>query len=216
MSCLETAGVKYIIRISNMRDKQIKSAQESDQIIDYVVDQNTPLKMRVVRFNLDSDEEEVLATNLLDDDLSLNEFKELYFRRWGIETKFDELKNRLQIQNFTGDTVVSVEQDFYASIYLSNMAALAKREANDEIAQRNKDKGLKYDYKVNVNILIGKLKDRLILMLLEEDPEKRKTKYRKIMQDISQNVVPIRPGRQNPRKKGLRAVKYPHNQKGTL
>lgn len=213
---LETAGVKYVIRLSNMRDKQIKSAQESDQIIDYVVDQNTPLKMRVVRFNLDSGEEEVLATNLLDDDLSLNEFKELYFRRWGIETKFDELKNRLQIQNFTGDTVVSVEQDFYASIYLSNMAALAKREANEEITQRNKDKGLKYDYKVNVNILIGKLKDRLILMLLEEDPEKRKTKYRKIMQEISQNVVPIRPGRQNPRKKGLRAVKYPHNQKGTL
>lgn len=213
---LETAGVKYLVRISNTRDKQIKAAHDSDQIIDYAVDPEVSLKMRVVRFLLDTGEEEVLATNLLEDDLSLDEFKELYFRRWGIETKFDELKNRLQIQNVTGDTVTSVKQDFYASIYLSNMAALAKSEANEEITQRNKGKGLKYDYKVNVNVLVGKLKDRLVLMLLEDDPEERQKQYLKLMQEISANVVPIRPGRKNPRKKGLRAIKHPINQKSSL
>lgn len=213
---LETAGVKYLIRISNQRDKHIKASQKADQIIDYAIDANVSLRMRVVRFLLDTGEEEVLATNLLDEDLSLDEFKELYFRRWGIETKFDELKNRLQIQNITGDTVISVKQDFYASIYLSNMASLAKGEANEEITRRNKDKGLKYDYKVNLNVLVGKLKDRRVLMLLEDDPEQRQEQYLKLMQEISANVVPIRPGRKNPRKKGLRAIKHPINQKSSL
>jgi len=213
---LENAGVKYLIRISNFRDRQIKAAQKPDQIIDYEIDSEVSLKVRVVRFCLDSGEEEILVTNLLDDDLSLDEFKELYFRRWGIETKFNELKNRLQIQNFSGDTVISVEQDFYASIYLSNMAALAKNEANEEISQRNKNKGLKYEYKVNVNVLIGKLKDRLVLMLLEDDPDERQKQYLELMQEISSNVVPVRPGRKSPRRKGLRAIKHPMNQKSSL
>ena len=71
----------------------------------------------------------------------------------------------MQIQSFTGDTVISVEQDFYASIYLSNMAALVKNEANEIIAQNNEDKNLKFEYKVNTNILIGNLKDSMVIML---------------------------------------------------
>lgn len=165
---------------------------------------------------LHSGVEEVLVTNLFDKSFGIQEFKELYFKRWGIEVKFNELKSRLQIENFTGDTVISVEQDFYASIYLSNMAALAKNEANEEIALNNKDKTLKYDYKVNTNILIGKLKDSMVLMLLEDDPTKRTMMLRRIMQEISQNVVSIRPGRSNFRRKGLKANKHPMNQKDSL
>ncbi|WP_139339560.1 transposase [Bacillus dakarensis] len=53
--------------------------------------------------------------------MDIQSFKSLYFKRWGIETKYDELKSKLQIQKFTGDTPVSVEQDFYASMFLSNI-----------------------------------------------------------------------------------------------
>jgi hypothetical protein len=37
--------------------------------------------------------------------------------RWGIEMKYDELKDRLQIENFTGTTKIAIEQDFYSTIY---------------------------------------------------------------------------------------------------
>ncbi len=214
---LEKSQIKYVCRISSEKIRQIHQAQEPDQIINLHVKKGHPrLSIRVVRFILDSGEEEVLVTNLFDESLGIQEFKELYFMRWGIEVKFNELKNRLQIQNFTGDTVISVEQDFYASIYLSNMVALAKNEANEKVAQNNEGKNLKYEYKVNINILIGKLKDSLVLMLLENNPEKRKAMFREIMEEISQNVVPIRPGRSNARRKGLRAIKHPVNQKSCL
>ena len=165
---------------------------------------------------LDSGEEEVLLTNLFDPSLDIQEFKELYSKRWGIEVKFNELKNKLQIENFTGDTVIAVEQDFYSAIYLTNMAALAKNEANKKVALENQDKDLKYDYNVNVNILIGKLKDSMVLMLLEDNPDKRAAMFLRIMDEISKNVVPTRSGRKYNRRKTLNANKHSVNLKSSL
>ena len=91
-----------------------------------------------------------------------------------------------------------------------------KNEANEKIAQKNEDKNLKYEYKVNTNILIGKLKDSMVLMLLEDNSEKRHEMFQSIMQEISKNMVPIRPGRSKVRKMGLKANKYPMNQKRCL
>jgi hypothetical protein len=212
---LENSGIKYLIRMSSKPMKEVKEAKEPDQIIELKVD-GKKFDLRVVRLTLDSGEEEILVTNLLDKTLGGQEFKRLYFRRWGIELKYNELKSRLQIENFTGDTAISIEQDFYASMYLSNMVALAKNEANEEIKEADQDKNLKYEYKVNTNILIGKLKDSLVLMLLEDDPEQRNAMFHAIMDEISQNKVPIRPERSNIRRMGLKAHKHPINQKRSL
>lgn len=172
ISYLEENKIKYLMRVSKNFFKEVNEAKEKDQIIEVKINKKLT-KIRVVRFMLDSGEEEILITNLLDENLSLSDFKALYFKRWGIEVKYDEIKNKLQIENLTGDTLIAVEQDFYASIYLTNMVAIAKAEANQKIEQKNKGKNLKYEYKVNTNILIGKLKDSLILMLMEDSPWKR-------------------------------------------
>jgi hypothetical protein len=104
------------------------------------------------------------------------------------------LKNRLQIENFTGEITIAIEQDFYATIYLSNMVSLAKMDANAINYEETKDKHLKYEYKVNTNVLIGKLKNSLVSMLLEESPRKRSKVLKQIMKEISHNIIPIRPG----------------------
>ena len=215
ISYLDSSGIRYLMRVKSVSMKEINEAQEPDEIVEMKVDGKT-VKLRVLRFMLDSGIEEVLVTNLFDEELGLQAFKALYFKRWGIEVKFLELKSRLQIENFTGDTVISVEQDFYASIYLSNMVALAKNEANEKIAQNKEDKSLKYEYKVNTNILIGTLKDSLVLMLLEDNPEKRNAMFNRTMLEITKNIVPIRSGRSHARRKGLKAHKYPMNQKSSL
>lgn len=212
---LEKNSIKYLMRVSSSFLKAVNEAKKEDQIVDVKKD-GKAIKMRVLRFMLDSGEEEILITNLIDEELSIKEFKALYFKRWGIEVKYDELKNKLQIENFTGDTPIAVEQDFYASIYLSNMVAIAKAEANQKIQQKNEGKNLKYKYKVNTNILIGKLKDSLVTMLLEEHPGKRSKMLSNIMKEISRNVIPIRPRRSNQRKIGVRANKHPMNKKRCL
>lgn len=215
ISYLDSNKIQYLMRVSSMFLKEVNDARKEDQVIKINVDGKS-IKIRVLKFMLDSGIEEVLITSLQDKDLGINEFKELYFKRWDIEVKFNELKNKLQIENFTGDTPVAVEQDFYAAMYLTNMVAIAKAEATQKIQEKGEVKELKYQYKVNTNILIGKLKDSLVLMLMEANQRKRSKMLSKIMQEISRNSIPIRPGRSNKRKASFRAYKYPLNQKKGL
>ncbi|WP_134698729.1 hypothetical protein [Ammoniphilus sp. YIM 78166] len=54
-----------------------------DQVVEIKV-KGKVLKVRVLRFLLDSGNEEVLVTNLFDESLGIQEFKRIYLRRWGI------------------------------------------------------------------------------------------------------------------------------------
>lgn len=156
--------------------------------------------MRVIKFELESGIAETLVTNLFDEDLSLTDFKELYFKRWGIEVKYNEIKNKLQVENFTGQTIIAIEQDFYATMYLANMVALAKKDANQIIQEDSKNKQLKFEYKVNTNVLIEKLKDTLVTMIITRNPWKRSKILKNIQHEIERNIIPIRPGRNFVRK----------------
>lgn len=85
-------------------------------------------------------------------------------------------------------------------MYLSNMVALAKMDANEIIEEEYKNKGLKYEYKVNTNVLIGKLKNTLITMISINNPWKRLRMLKHIEEEIQRNVIPIRPDRSFERK----------------
>lgn len=212
---LMEVGVKFVIRMPHTSYKNRIQSSLSDQVIAFEKKGKT-IRLRVVKFTLDSGIEEVLITNLMDETLDEQAFKSLYFKRWGIETKYDELKNKLQIQKFTGDTPDVIEQDFYASMFLSNMASFVKQEADEIIAKEQEQKQLKHEYTVNTNILIGKLKDKLIQIMLEKSSRKRLLMYRKLLKEISRNKSPKRPGRKFKRRKGLRANKNCLNQRSCI
>lgn len=61
----------------------------------------------------------------------------------GIETAYETLKDRLQMENFTGTKPVLLLQDIYSTIYISNLAEDIIRDAEaelDEKAKRRKHK----------------------------------------------------------------------------
>lgn len=215
ISVLEENGIKYLMRVSRQSLKAINEAKKEDQFIQ-IAAKGKKITARVIRFMLETREEEILVTNLMGKEHQLQDFKELYNKRWSIETKYDQIKNKLEIENFTGDTEQTIKQDFYASIYLINMAAIAKAEATEKIQKENKGKNLKHEYKANMNILIGKLKDNLVIMLLEDNPKKRNKIFKKIMEEISKNTIPIRPNRKNERRIGKKSFKYSLNKKRCL
>ncbi len=108
----------------------------------------TKMKVRFVQVTLDNGAIEVLATNILDDKvLQTSDFMELYARRWGIETYYDVLKNRLSLENFTGLTALAVKQDFYATIFLANYEAMLVYDTNLELQEKANDN--KYAQQVN-------------------------------------------------------------------
>ena len=83
------------------------------------------ITVRLVTVRLETGELEVLATNLLDETLyPTAAFAELYHYRWGIETYYNVLKSRLDLENFSGLTAEAIRQDLHAAIFLSNMESI--------------------------------------------------------------------------------------------
>ncbi|MDE6672786.1 MAG: transposase [Ruminococcus sp.] len=74
--------------------------------------------VRIVRVVLKSGEVETLITNLLENELDTDKFRELYFLRWSIETSFDTLKNKFLIEKFSGKSFVAVFQEYYSIMFL--------------------------------------------------------------------------------------------------
>jgi hypothetical protein len=215
IAALINDNINFVMRVSKSFLKEVNGVKSNDEIVSFKY-KDKRYRMRVVKFMLDSGEEEILVTTLLDKTLSIEDFKELYFKRWGIEVKYDELKHRLQVENFTGKTPISIKQDFYATIFLANMVTLAKMQSDDEIQEKNDEKELKYNYQTNVNILVGKLKDKFILMIIQESDRKRNRMYKEIINEIVQNTVPIRPDRHNIRNFKKLRPRYPMNAKRSI
>ena len=199
ISILSDTEIHFLMRVRSKFNKDIDEMAYNEGFVAIEHDKKT-YNLRVIKFPLDSGETETLITDLTEDKFKTEEFKGLYFKRWPIETRYDIVKTRLQLENFTGKTVLSVLQDFFVSMFLSNMATFAKYITDAKIKKNNENKGLKYEYKTNINILIGKLKNNLVLALLEESPKRRDKAMRKVINEIIKNQIPIRPGRQVERK----------------
>ena len=165
---------------------------QHNKIIDKEYDKDTSVKVRLVRVELPSGEVELLITSLLDFTIhKTKDFKELYFKRWGIETFYDELKNKLKVENFSGYSNQSILQDFYAALFVSNVQTLIVSELEDEINEHTKE--TKYKYKVNSNLSYGFLKGRIVTLFfsnnnMDETIDELKTLFKK-------HLVPIRPNR---------------------
>lgn len=76
-------------------------------------------KIRFIRVVLDNGDIEVLATSFLDNTLlTTKDFKLLYHLRWEIKIHYDVIKNRPNLENFTGLSAPQLNKDFCDNIYL--------------------------------------------------------------------------------------------------
>ncbi len=221
---------KFLIRLSTTTFKQEQKQMKNDDcLVEVVFDKTrinphkgTPtedklvktgsLNLRFVRFLLQSGDYEYLATNLTLEEFSTKEIGELYSMRWGIETAYDDLKNKLGMENFTGTKPILLEQDIYATLYLCNIMNDIMLEAQMELEQEDGHDG-KHVMAINKNIAIGIMKEDLIHFILEKSDRRRKKRMSAIIDEIKRNLLPIRKGRRYPRTDGLLAGKYSNSRK---
>ena len=199
IATLHDKEMKYLMRVQRSFYSLIDESTQEDFYLTMEY-QKKSYKVRVVKLELPTGETETLLTNLGRKSFKKSEFMSLYFKRWPIETKYNTLKNKLEIENFSGRTLISVQQDFYATMYLSNLVAITKIMFDEEIKKQAKDKELKYKYQTNESRLISQLKDEMILCLLIEDPMKRSEVMERIIQAAARNKSPIRSERSFDRK----------------
>jgi hypothetical protein len=221
---------KFLLRLSATTFKQEQQQMKNDDsLVEIVFDKTrinphrgTPtadklvkagsIHLRFVRILLQSGEYEYLATNLILEEFSTKEIGELYSMRWELETAYDDLKNKLGIENFTGTKPILLEQDIYATIYLCNIMNDIMLEAQMDLEQEEGHDG-KHVMSINKNIAIGIMKEDLIHFILEKSDRKRKARMAAIVNEIKRNLLPIRKGRHYPRTKGVLAGKYSNSRK---
>lgn len=84
-----------------------------------------PIPVRLIRVELNTGEVEMLVTSLLDTvAYPIAVFEDLYHCRWPVEENYKVMKCRIEIENFSGESVWAVYQDFHAKVFTMNLTAI--------------------------------------------------------------------------------------------
>jgi hypothetical protein len=199
---LQDKEIAYVMRVQKnfIREKKLKRKWDCRVTLG-----QSGLRVRAVRVPLSSGETETLITNVEKERIEYEAFKELYHKRWGIETKYKTVKQRLEMENFSGRLADSIKQDFYAMMTAANIIAHFIREANREVKKAREVSGNRYEYRVNVNHAAGVYKDRLIAVAMAKGGGVRARLMRELAGELERRVVPVRPGREVPPEKDIPA-----------
>jgi hypothetical protein len=111
---------------------------------------------------------------------------------------------------------MTVKQDFFATVYLSNIIAFLTFEADEIIKAERADSGNKLDYQLNINVAAGIFKDRLIKIILHSDSLFQRDSLRALVADVSRFVSAVRPGRRNSRDPKYKKPHHSINRKNSL
>ena len=167
-----------------------------------------PLKLRLIRVELDSGEAEILITSLLDIQKYPHEqFAELYHARWPVEEDYKTMKQWIEIENFSGKSVLSIYQDFHAKVFSKNLTSVLIY-PTQPIIDRNTEDSI-YRYKRNFAQALSKIKDVIPLLFLRP-LEVVYTLISDIHAIVVKTIEPIRPGRKYPRNFNNRRGRFPY------
>ena len=144
------------------------------------------LSFRIVRFPISENSYEVIVTNLDRFQFSAEKIKEIYHLRWGIETSFRELKYAIGLTCFHARKPDYIKQEIYARLLLYNYCELITTHVVNQM--ENKDKTKQVNFTVAIYICREYLR------------QKRSIRPPDVIKLIEKYILPVRPGRKDPRK----------------
>jgi hypothetical protein len=198
VSCNKLKIVKAFLR-SGESERIIKlscTPNSARKCVEFDLDKKS-LRLRLIRVDLPTGESEVLITSLTDRQKYPAEiFGDLYHQRWPVEEDYKIIKSRIQIENFSGKTVHSVYQDFYAKIFTKNFASILIQSVNDQIEEITA--GRIYFYKANFTNVLAMTRHHIIV-LFNRMNDLLCDNVSKIQDLIVRALNEIRPGRSKPR-----------------
>lgn len=107
------------------------------------------IRIRFVRFKISEDQYECIATNLWQEEFTVDELKDLYHKRWGIETAFRFLKYVAGLKTLHSKKTEFICQEIFAALVMYNFCSAI---ASD--TEPVKSSGTRYPYRINFSMLI--------------------------------------------------------------
>jgi hypothetical protein len=165
------AAAQELFRMDRAGRSIITKIRASPEQREHLLDcgRKLELTVRFISLRLPTGELEVLVTSLLDEhQYPTEEFLQVYNLRWNQETFFFLLKNRLDLENFSGHTAEAVRQDFYSTLLLSNIETVLIEPAASTLEKESRE--LKHPKVVNHAVSYHAIKDRLVDLLSSQTP----------------------------------------------
>lgn len=187
--------------------KQTKETKEHPELYKIMVKNNVfeffskenpfyNFKCRIIRFKITEDTYETIITSLDRNEFDVNDIKNLYNLRWGIETSFRELKYAVCLNAFHAKKNESIKQEIYARLLFYNFSERIMRAVSPKISKRDR----KYKYQINFTRAFHNI--RIFLR------NKKGGKQPPLESIIAKEMEPIRPNRSNPRKVRIKHAVY--------
>ncbi len=127
------------------------------------------LIVRFISVRLPTGGLEVLVTSLLDEgEYPTQEFGEVYHWRWNHETFYHVLKSRLDLENFSGETLEAVLQDFHAAVLLCNLETVLTAPSAASLAEQSASR--QQPKRINRAVTFHALKDQVFALLYSDTP----------------------------------------------
>ena len=198
------SGEKERIVTFSLPNKDKNKLSEYPELI------NSSLKFRLIRIELDTGEIEILCTSLLDTEAYPHgQFKELYHFRWNEEEAYKLLKNRIELEDFTGKTAKAVKQDFHAKIFLLTLSAAYAHPIEERVKSEFKaDKNRKHNQKINRTNAISMTRDILVGVFIKQQYKKALRAFDDIVYNTREIIRPDRKNKRKHRQKKPYSMNY--------
>jgi hypothetical protein len=172
-----------------------------------------PVKVRLLRVELDSGETEILVTSLTDmKKYSYDLFSELYHLRWPVEEDYKTVKYRLEVESFSGKSVHSIYQDFHAKFFSKNLVSVIAHTTKKDILKKSQT--LKFIHQINFTQALSKSKNTIVL-LFKRSMEKVFTIVEQLRTIFIQTTEEVRPNRKYPRRHWVKQQRFYHEYRTT-
>jgi len=194
------AAAQELFRMNRAgRSKVVKLLAPADQRAELKA-LGLPLELivRFVSLRLPDGKLEVLVTTLLEElRYPTAEFLDVYHWRWPHETFYLMLKSRLDLENFSGETVEAVHQDFQAALLLCNLESVLSEPASVAVQENS----LEHEHPKQISRAgaYHALKDQLLALLHSDLPAEMV--LQKLQRLFVQSPVSVQPDRKPPRRK---------------
>ena len=132
--------------------------------------------------------------------------KGLYPLRWGIEESYKRQKQWVEIENFSGKSVWSVQQDFFAKVVTLNITAI--RVSQSQAIADERTAARRHRYQINFAQALSKMKDMIISLIHRTEIKDRLIQ---LLHYLAKTVEVVRDDRSNPREvRTHKHIKFRH------
>jgi hypothetical protein len=213
---LKAKGIEFCVRLKDnwwLEVKEFAESEDKERIVKFKLPKKDRGKLkdhpqiwaqeiscRLIKVELPNGETEILCTSLTDfEKYDVEEFKRLYHYRWNEEEAYKLLKNRAELEKFSGKTAWAVEQDFHAKVFMMTMCAAYAHPIEEKVkAEYSADKERKRSQKINRTYALATFMDLSIPIFIKRKFEEGLKVFDELVYKTREI---IRPDRVVPRKK---------------